>query len=158
MEGPIQVKELGDMAAEIPVVHVSPKSDRLSSNAVWGSYLRFQGKPWIPKLDIIPWHTTWTPNLHYLESERGRYGACKEGLWIRKIWTRLSLWKPCSLLSQGRSRARQNKARLKAPLGYKYNPLGIPRGWPIHPFIIEPLTRRRSIRRKPTTTASPRVA
>jgi hypothetical protein len=71
----------------------------------WGSYLRFQGKKWIPKLNIISWNTNWTPNLHYLESGRGIYGAGKEGLRIRKIWTRLSLWKPSSLFSQGRSRA-----------------------------------------------------
>jgi hypothetical protein len=45
-------------------------------------------------------------NLHYLESGCGRYGAGKEGLQIKKIWTRLSLWKPSWLLSQGRSRAR----------------------------------------------------
>jgi hypothetical protein len=37
----------------------------------------------------------------------GRYCAGKEGLRIRKIWTRLILWKPSSLLSQERSRARQ---------------------------------------------------
>jgi hypothetical protein len=58
---------------------------------------------------------------------RGRYGAGKEGLRIRKIWTRLSLWKPSSLLSQKRSRARQGGAHPKAPQGYKYNPLGVPR-------------------------------
>jgi hypothetical protein len=58
------------------------------------SYLCFQGKQSIPKLEIISWHTTWTLNLHYLESGCGRYGAGKEGLRIRKIWTRLSLWKP----------------------------------------------------------------
>jgi hypothetical protein len=40
---------------------------------------------------------------------------------MRKIWTRLILWKPSSLLSQGRSRARQGGARPNAPLGYKYN-------------------------------------
>jgi hypothetical protein len=32
-------------------------------------------------------------------------GAGKEGLRIRKIWTRLILWKPSPLLSQGGSRA-----------------------------------------------------
>jgi hypothetical protein len=45
-------------------------------------------------------------NLHYLESGRERYCAVKEGLRIRKIWTRLILWKPSLLLSQGGSRAR----------------------------------------------------
>jgi hypothetical protein len=28
MEGPIWVKELGDMTPEMPVVHTSPKSDK----------------------------------------------------------------------------------------------------------------------------------
>jgi hypothetical protein len=37
---------------------------------------------------------------------------------------RLILWRPSSLLSQGRSRARQVGARPKAPQGHKYNPLG----------------------------------
>jgi hypothetical protein len=37
---------------------------------------------------------------------------------------RLILWKPSSLLSQGRSRASQVGARPKAPQGHKYNPLG----------------------------------
>jgi hypothetical protein len=94
----------------------------------------FPRKKWIQKLYIILWHTTWTQNLHYLESERERYGAGKEGLRIKKIWTRLSLWKPSSLLSQGRSRASQGGERPKAPLGYKYSPLGAPKGVN-HPFI-----------------------
>jgi hypothetical protein len=44
MEGLIKVKEVGDMAPEIPAMQISPNSDRLSSEAVLGSYLRFQGK------------------------------------------------------------------------------------------------------------------
>jgi hypothetical protein len=51
----------------------------------------------------------------FLESGRGRYGAGKEGLRIRKIWTRLSLWKPSWLLFQGRSSGRQGGARPKTP-------------------------------------------
>jgi hypothetical protein len=43
-------------------------------------------------------HTTMTPNLHYLVSGHVRYGAGKEGLRIKKIWTRLILWKPSPLL------------------------------------------------------------
>jgi hypothetical protein len=76
------------------------------------------------KVGGILYHTTRTPNLHYLESGRGRYGAGKEGLRIRKIWTRLILWKPSSLLSQERSHVRQGGAHPKAPQGHKYNPLG----------------------------------
>jgi len=90
----------------------------------WGSYLCFQGKQCIPKLEIISWHTIWTPNLHYLESGHRRYGVGKEELRNRKIWTRLILWKLSLLLSQERSRARQGGTRPKAPQGHKYNPLG----------------------------------
>jgi hypothetical protein len=32
---------------------------------------------WIPKLEIISWHTIYTPNLHCLDSRRGRYGVGK---------------------------------------------------------------------------------
>jgi hypothetical protein len=44
MEGSIGVKELGDMGPEIPAAQEHPKSDKLSSDAVLGSYLHFQGK------------------------------------------------------------------------------------------------------------------
>jgi hypothetical protein len=43
VEGPIRVKELGDMAPEMPDAQTSPKSDRLFSEAVLGilsSFLR----------------------------------------------------------------------------------------------------------------------
>jgi hypothetical protein len=92
-------------------------------------------------MEKISCHITRTPNLHYLESRRGRYGAGKEGLRIRKIWTRLILWKPSPLLSQGRSRARQGVARPKAPQGHKYTPWEPKESWSIHPFITEPPTR-----------------
>jgi hypothetical protein len=46
----------------------------------------------------------------------------------------LSLWKPSSLLPQGRSRARHVGEGLKAPQGHKYNPLGT-RGGVINPCI-----------------------
>jgi hypothetical protein len=74
--------------------------------------------------------------LHYLESGRGRYGAVKEGLRIRIIWTRLILWKPSSLISQGRSLARQVGARPKSPQGNKYNPMGA-QGGVIDPSIYQ---------------------
>jgi hypothetical protein len=108
-------KELGYVAPEMPAAQTSPKSDRLSSKSVLGSYLHFQENKWIPKLEIISCHTTWTLNFHCLESGRGRYDTHKEGLRIRKIRTMLSLWKPSSLLPQGRSRARQVGACPKDP-------------------------------------------
>jgi hypothetical protein len=57
---------------------------------------------------------------------------------IRKIWTSLILWKPSSLLSQGRSRARKGGGRPKAPQGYKYNPLGAQGG------VIDPSIHQRA--------------
>jgi len=44
MEGPIRVKELGDMAPEIPAAQTSPKSDRFSSEAVLGILSLFPRK------------------------------------------------------------------------------------------------------------------
>jgi hypothetical protein len=44
MESLIQIKELRDMASEIPAAQISLKSYILSSEAVLGSYLHFQGK------------------------------------------------------------------------------------------------------------------
>jgi hypothetical protein len=82
-------------------------------------------------LDIISWNTIWTPNLHYLEFGRGRYGTDKEGLRIRKIWTRLILWKPNSLLSQGRFRARQGGVCPRLPKGINTTPW-VPKDWSIH--------------------------
>jgi hypothetical protein len=38
----------------------------------FGILSSFPRKQWIPKLKIILWHTTKTPNLHYLESKHGR--------------------------------------------------------------------------------------
>jgi hypothetical protein len=84
MEGPIRVKELGDMAPEMPAAQTSLKSDRLSSEAVLGILSSFPRKAINTKV-IISWNTIWLPNFHYLESGRGRYGAGKEGLRIRKI-------------------------------------------------------------------------
>jgi hypothetical protein len=113
---------------------VSPKSDRLSSEAVLGIVSSFLRKPMNTKVgdNFV---------AHNLDSEfalfgvgRGRYCAGKEGMRIRKIWTRLILWKPSSLLSQGRSRTRQGGERPKAPQGNKYNPLGA-QGGVIDPSI-----------------------
>jgi hypothetical protein len=58
----------------------------------------------------------------------------KAGLQNRKVCTRLILWKPSSLLFQGRSHARQGGVRPKAPQGHKYNPLGA-KGRVIDPSI-----------------------
>jgi hypothetical protein len=44
VEDPIRVKEIGDIAPEMPSAQTSLKSDILSSEAVLGSYLHFKGK------------------------------------------------------------------------------------------------------------------
>jgi hypothetical protein len=89
-------------------------------------------------LEEISFHTTKTPNFRYLESVRGRYAIVKAGLQNRKVWMRLILWKPSSLLSQERSRARQGGARPKDPQGHKYNPLGTQGG------VIDPSNHQRA--------------
>ena len=44
MEGPIRVKELGDMISEIPAAQISPKSEKLSSETVLGILSSFPRK------------------------------------------------------------------------------------------------------------------
>jgi hypothetical protein len=93
MEGPIWVKELGDMALKMIVAQTSPKSDIFSSEVVLGILYSFPRKPMNTKIEdnFVAHNITYTPKFHYLESGRGRYGASNEGLRIRKIWTRLIL-------------------------------------------------------------------
>jgi hypothetical protein len=45
VEAPIWVKELGDMAPEMPAAQTSPKSERLSSEVILGIVSSFPGKP-----------------------------------------------------------------------------------------------------------------
>jgi hypothetical protein len=115
------------MAPQIPAVQLVRNQKRLSSKADLEILSSFPRKEMNTLVEDNFMSHNWTPNLHYLESVRGRYGAGKEGLRFRKIWTRLILWKPSLLLTQGGSRARQGGARPKAPQGHKYNPLGAPR-------------------------------
>jgi hypothetical protein len=80
----IRVKELWDMTPKIPVAQSVRNQNILSSKAdleILSSFPRKMNT----KVggNVVPY--TRTPNLHYLESGRGRYGAGKEGLWIRKI-------------------------------------------------------------------------
>jgi hypothetical protein len=85
-------------------------------------------------LEELSCHAIRTPNLHYLVYGSGRYSIGKVGLQNMKVLTRLILWKPSSLLSQGRSRARKGGARPKAPQWHKYNLLGV-QGGVIDPSI-----------------------
>jgi hypothetical protein len=142
VEGPFRIIELGDMAPEIPAVQSVRNQNRLSSMDDLEILSSFPRKEMNTKVDDnFAAHNT--PNLHYLESGRGRYGTSKEGMRIRKIWARPILWKPSLLLSQGGSRARQGGARLKAPQGHNYNPLGAPRWLPIDIHSSESLHKMR---------------
>jgi hypothetical protein len=51
MEGPIRVKEVGDMAPEMPGVQTSMESDRLSSEAVLGILSLFPSKAMNTKVE-----------------------------------------------------------------------------------------------------------
>jgi hypothetical protein len=113
------VKELGDMALEMPAAQTSPKSDRLSSEAILGILSPFSRKSMNIKVEYNFLAHNLDTKFVYLESVHGRYDADKEALRIRKIWTRLILWKPSLLLSRGGSRTRQGGARPKAPQRYK---------------------------------------
>jgi hypothetical protein len=64
-----------------PYCVVSPKSEQIIFQGRFGDLIfvseeRNEYKSWRK----FSCHTTRTPNLHYLESVRGRYGADKEGL------------------------------------------------------------------------------
>jgi hypothetical protein len=122
------------MTLEIPVAQSVRNQNRLSSKADLEILSSFPKKEMNTKVggNFVPYNQDTEFALFGVHS--GRYGAVKEGLRIRKIWTRLILWKPSSLLSQGRSRARQGGARPKAPQGHKYTPLGA-QGGVINPSI-----------------------
>jgi hypothetical protein len=68
MESPIQIKELGDMASEIPTTQTSPKSDRLSSETVSGILSSFPTKPTNTKVEdnFVP---------HNLDTELALFGV-----------------------------------------------------------------------------------
>jgi hypothetical protein len=74
MEGPIRVKELGDMASEMPGAQTSPKSDRLSSEAVFGILSSFPRKAMNTKVE---------DNFvaHNLETEFALFGVRTWEVW-----------------------------------------------------------------------------
>jgi hypothetical protein len=118
------VKDLGDMTPEIPAMQSVQNQKRLYSKADLEILSSFPRKEMNTKVggNFVPYNHD--ADFALFGVRTWRYGARKEGLRIRKIWTRLILWKRSSLLSQGRSRASQGGARPKAPQGHKYNPLG----------------------------------
>jgi hypothetical protein len=104
------------MALEIPAVQSVRNQNKLSSKADLEILSSFSRKEMNTKVE----NNFVAQNLDTdLESVRGRYGAGKEGLRIRKIWTRQILWKPSLLLYKGGCRARQGGACPKAPQGHK---------------------------------------
>jgi hypothetical protein len=106
VEGPIRIREIGDMTPEIPAAQSIRYHNKLSSKAdleILSSFPRKEIKTKVE--DNFVAHNLDT-EFALFGSGRGRYGTGKEGLRIRKIWTRLILWKPSLLLSQGGSRAR----------------------------------------------------
>jgi hypothetical protein len=118
-----------------PSCAVSPKSEQIIFQGRFGDLI-FVSKEsneyqsWRKFRAIQPGHRIyiiWSLDVGYTVPARK---GCESG----KIWTRLILWKSSSLLSQGRSRAKQGGARPKAPQGHKYNPLGA-QGGVIDPSI-----------------------
>jgi hypothetical protein len=86
VEGPIRIREVRDIAPEIPVAQSVRNHNRLSSKTdleILSSFLKEEMNTNVE--DNFAAHNLDT-ELHYLESGRGRYGAFKEGLRIRKIW------------------------------------------------------------------------
>jgi hypothetical protein len=77
MEGPIQVKDLGDMAPEMSVAQTSLKSDRLSSEAVLGILSSFPRKPMNTKVgdNFV---------VHNLDTEFALFGFRTWELWRRQ--------------------------------------------------------------------------
>jgi hypothetical protein len=76
MEIPIWVKELGDMASEMPAAQTSPKSDRLSFEAVLGILSSFLRKAVNTKVE---------DNFvaHNLDTEFALFGVRTWEIWCR---------------------------------------------------------------------------
>jgi hypothetical protein len=99
MEGPIRVKELGDMAPEMPAMHTSLKSDRLSSEAVLGILSSFPRKLMNTKVE---------DNFmeHNMDTKCALFGVRTWEIWFwqgratnQEILVETNLWKPSLLLS-----------------------------------------------------------
>jgi hypothetical protein len=119
MGGPIQVKELGDMAPEMLAAQTSPKSDRLYFEAVLGILSSFPRKVMNIKVEN-------NFVAHKLDTEFALFGVCTCEIWCRQgraanqenlDETDFIETKFASL--PGGSRTRQGGARPKAPQGYK---------------------------------------
>jgi hypothetical protein len=122
----------------MPAAQTSPKSDRLSSDAVLGILSSFPRKPMNTKVGD-------NFMAHNLYSEFALFGVRTWEIWCwqgraanQENLDEADFMETKFPSSQGRSRARQGGARLKAPQGYKYNPLGIQGG------VIDPSIHQRA--------------
>jgi hypothetical protein len=119
VEGPIQIRELGDIAPEIPAAQSVRNQNRLSSKTdleILSSFLRKEMNTKVEDNFVA----------HNLDAEFALFGV---RTWEILHWQgrtanqenldEADLWKPSLLLSQGGSRARQCGARPKAPKGHK---------------------------------------
>jgi hypothetical protein len=77
MKGPIQVKELGDMALEMLAAQTRPKSDRLYSEAVLGILSSFPRKAMNIKVEN-------SFVAHKLDTEFALFGVCTCEIWCRQ--------------------------------------------------------------------------
>jgi hypothetical protein len=77
VESPIRVKKLGDMAPTMPTAHTSPKSDRLSSEAVLGILSSFPRKETNTKVgdNFVP---------HNLDTEFALFGVRTWEIWCQQ--------------------------------------------------------------------------
>jgi hypothetical protein len=142
-----------------PYCAVSPKSDRLSSEAVLGILSSFLRKPV---------HTKVGDNFvaHNLDTEFALFGVRTWDIWCQQrkgcesgksgrgwFYGNQVAFSPKEDLTEGKV---ENAPRL--PKGINTTSWVPKEGWSIHPIIRELTTRRKSTGRKPTATASPRVA
>jgi hypothetical protein len=77
MEGPIRVKELGDMASEMPAAQTSSKSDRFSSEALFGILSSFPRKTMNTKVED-------NFMAHKLDTKFALFGVRKWDIWCRQ--------------------------------------------------------------------------
>jgi hypothetical protein len=143
VEGPIRIRELGDIAPEISAAQSVRNQNRLSSKAdleILSSFVRKEMNTKVEDNFVA----------HNLDTEFALFGVQTWEIlrWQGRTANQENLDEADFMetkfaFSQGGSRARQGGARPKAPQGHKYNPLGAPRWLPIEQIILPtPITRK----------------
>jgi hypothetical protein len=129
-----QIREVGDMTLEITTAQSVQNQNRLSSKADLEILFLFPKKEMNIKVgeNFVPYNQ---------DTEFALFGVRTWEIWCRQERAanqenldEANFMETSSLLSQGRSRARQGGALPKAPQGHKYTPLGA-QGGVIHPSI-----------------------